>query len=397
MASEARAARAGAQKFTFQAEVNRLMDIIIHSLYSKKDVFLRELISNASDALDKIRLLALTDRKQLGEGSDTDLDIRVRICACLLARLLVPGPDPPPVIPIPSRAQISVDKEKRLLLIRDKGVGMTREDLMNNLGTIAKSGTAAFLEQYKQAQDSNLIGQFGVGFYSAYLVADYVEVITKHNNGTQLIWESGADGSFSISEDTEHEPLSRGTLIKLHLREDCPEYLDTEKLKELATRYSEFINYPIYLEMTEKVEVEKPVDVDEADSASSEGEPKADEGVEDEEEGKKGQEDKPKTKKVTEERTEFKRLNDHKAIWTRNPAEVNESEYHDFYKSVFKRSWEEPMSYSHFKGEGDVEFRAVLFIPNHPEHGFYDKFYQQAVSRLLSPSWARHRGLPPPL
>lgn len=159
------------EKFTFQAEVNRLMDIIVHSLYSKKDVFLRELISNASDALDKLRILALTDRSLLDAGSDL-------------------------------KVEVSIDAANRILMIRDTGIGMTRQNLLENLGTIAKSGTAQFLEQYKGAQDSNLIGQFGVGFYSAFLVADYVEVITKHVNDTQLLWASGADGSFTIDQDT---------------------------------------------------------------------------------------------------------------------------------------------------------------------------------------------------
>lgn len=167
-------AREKGTQFKFQAEVNRLLDLIVHSLYSKKDVFLRELISNASDALDKIRILSLTD-SDLTSDANGGSTLKV---------------------------EIAVDKANRMLMIRDTGVGMTRQNLIDNLGTIAKSGTAAFIEQYKAAQDSNLIGQFGVGFYSAYLVADYVEVITKHANDTQLIWESAADGAFTITEDT---------------------------------------------------------------------------------------------------------------------------------------------------------------------------------------------------
>lgn len=311
------------------------MDIIVHSLYSKKDVFLRELISNASDALDKLRILSLTDRSLLDAGSDL-------------------------------RVEVSIDSANRLLMIRDTGIGMTRQNLMDNLGTIAKSGTAAFLETYKGAQDSNLIGQFGVGFYSAFLVADYVEVVTKHVNDTQLVWASGADGSFTIAEDSEGPALGRGTLIKLHLREDCPEYLEQDKVKALAAKYSEFINYPIFLETTETREVEREEPSENA--AGDAGETT----VEDEAA--------PRTVKATEQVKELKHLNDRKAIWTRNPSDVNESEYVAFYKSVFKREWEEPLAHQHFKGEGDVEFRSVLFIPNAPDPGFYDNYYQKNMN-----------------
>ncbi|PIA26991.1 hypothetical protein AQUCO_08400035v1 [Aquilegia coerulea] len=219
--------RSSAEKFEFQAEVSRLMDIIINSLYSNKDIFLRELISNASDALDKIRFLSLTDKEVLGEGDDAKLEI-----------------------------QIKLDKENKILSIRDRGIGMTKEDLIKNLGTIAKSGTSAFVEKMQTGGDLNLIGQFGVGFYSVYLVADYVEVISKHNDDKQYVWESKADGAFAISEDVWNEPLGRGTEIRLHLREEAGEYLEEDKLKELVKRYSEFINFPIYIWATKEVDVE---------------------------------------------------------------------------------------------------------------------------------------------
>nr|TKS10041.1 hypothetical protein D5086_0000086270 [Populus alba] len=185
--------------------VSRLMDIIINSLYSNKDIFLRELISNASDALDKLRFLSLTDEEVLGEGDNAKLEI-----------------------------QIKLDKEKKFLSIRDRGIGMMKEDLIKNLGTIAKSGTSAFGEKMQSSDDLNLIGQFGVGFYSVYLAADYVEVLSKHNEDKQCVWESKADGALAISEDTWNEPLGRGTEIRLHIRDEAGEYLEEKNLKRTA-------------------------------------------------------------------------------------------------------------------------------------------------------------------
>ncbi|GAB2228413.1 hypothetical protein Droror1_Dr00010251 [Drosera rotundifolia] len=305
--------RSNAEKFEFQAEVSRLMDIIINSLYSNKDIFLREIISNASDALDKIRFLALTDKQVLGEGDNTKLEI-----------------------------QIKLDKEKKILSIRDRGIGMTKEDLIKNLGTIAKSGTSAFVEKMQTSGDLNLIGQFGVGFYSVYLVADYVEVISKHNDDKQYVWESKADGAFAVSEDVWNEPLGRGTEIRLHLRDEAGEYLDEFKLKDLVKKYSEFINFPIYLWASKSVEKEVPADDDEAADEdesleSSPSEEETEEEKEDEEEGKK-----PRTKKITETTYEWELLNDVKAIWLRNPKEVTDEEYTKFYHSLAKVNFNVP-------------------------------------------------------
>ncbi|EOY15055.1 Chaperone protein htpG family protein isoform 3, partial [Theobroma cacao] len=304
-----RSLRSNAEKFEFQAEVSRLMDIIINSLYSNKDIFLRELISNASDALDKIRFLSLTDKEVLGEGDTAKLEI-----------------------------QIKLDKEKKILTLRDRGIGMTKEDLIKHLGTIAKSGTSAFVEKMQSSGDLNLIGQFGVGFYSVYLVADYVEVISKHNDDKQYVWESKADGAFAISEDTWNEPLGRGTEIRLHLRDEAQEYLEEGKLKELVKKYSEFINFPIYIWASKEVDVEVPAEEDESsdeeetsDSTSEEGEDEDAEKSEDE-----GTEKKPKTKKVKETSNEWELLNDVKAIWLRSPKEVTEEEYTKFYQSLAK-------------------------------------------------------------
>lgn len=377
MGSEVRAdsapVRSGGQKFEFQAEVNRLMDIIINSLYSNKDIFLRELISNASDALDKIRYLALTDPKQLGNGDNNDSKLEVRVRA---------------------------NGTKNTLEIIDSGVGMTREDLIKNLGTIAKSGTSSFLEKATEAakeggaDNSNLIGQFGVGFYSAYLVAERVTVTSKHNNDKQYIWESGAEQTFTIYEDTDGEPLGRGTKITLHMKEDAKEYLDQYKIQELVKKYSQFINFPIYLEMSEQVPIEEPEsetekdeeknvedneekpaedekEEEKTDDAAKEEEQKEEHDdikVEDEEEGADTEKEEKEPKYET--KLSWKLVNENKPIWTRDPKDVTEDEYRSFYDSISKMPGN-PMARAHFKGEGDVEFRSILYIPDKPPVGLY--------------------------
>ena len=309
--------REGGETHEFQAEVSRLMDIIINSLYSNKDIFLRELISNGSDAMDKIRFVALTDSDALGEGDAASLDVRIKI-----------------------------DKEKRMLSIRDKGVGMTKKHLVEHLGTIAKSGTAAFLDTMASGGDMSLIGQFGVGFYSVYLVADHVEVVTKHNDDAQYIWESKADGSFVITEDTENEPLGRGTDIRIYLKEEMLEYLEEEKITDLVKRYSEFINFPIYVWTSSESEVEVEIPQEELEEADEgdEGEAIATTRME----------------KVTT--YDWERVNNNKAIWLRSPKDVEEEDYNEFYKSL-TGDFQDPLAHTHFVAEGDVEFKAVLFVP----------------------------------
>ncbi|XP_042508568.1 endoplasmin homolog [Macadamia integrifolia] len=344
-----RSLRSNAEKFEFQAEVSRLMDIIINSLYSNKDIFLRELISNASDALDKIRFLSLTDKEILGEGDNTKLEILIKL-----------------------------DKEKKVLSIRDRGIGMTKEDLIKNLGTIAKSGTSAFVEKMQTSGDLNLIGQFGVGFYSVYLVADYVEVLSKHNDDKQYIWESKADGSFAISEDEYNEPLGRGTEIRLHLREEAQEYLEEDKLKELVKKYSEFINFPIYIWASKEVDVEVP-----ADEESSEEEETTESSPSEEEAEEEDSEQKPKTKTVKETTYEWELLNDMKAVWLRNPKEVTNEEYTKFYHTLAKDFGDEkPLAWSHFTAEGDVEFKAILFVPPKAPHDLYESYYNSNKANL---------------
>merc|ERR1719478_995819 len=318
-----------AEKFEFQAEVTRLMDIIINSLYSNKEIFLREIISNASDALDKIRFLAVTDKDALGEGDTAKLEMR-----------------------------ISPDKSKDTLTLTDRGIGMTKQDLINNLGTIAKSGTSSFLEKLKEGGDINLIGQFGVGFYSVYLVADKVTVRTKHNDDKQYIWESTADSSFTIKEDPEGNTLGRGSAITLHLKDDCKEFTEGDKIKELVKKYSEFISFPIYLKETKTVEKEVPVEEEEKKEGDDKKEEKKDElEVKDGDETKK-----PKTKKVNEEVVEWTQVNSETAIWTRSPRDVEEDEYNRFYSTISKDT-EKPLTKMHFSAEGEIEFKSILFVP----------------------------------
>ena len=360
--------KSGAEVSEFQAEVSRLMDIIINSLYSNKDIFLRELISNGSDSLDKIRFLSLTDESVLGSGEEANLDIRIK-----------------------------VDKENGVLSIRDRGVGMTKAELKENLGTIAKSGTSAFLEQMQKGGDMNLIGQFGVGFYSVYLVADFVEVRSKHNSeDKQWIWESKADGAFAISED-EGEPLGRGVEVNIYLKEEAQEYLEEDKLKELVEKYSEFINFPIYLWNSEEVEEDVPLsdeelaeqaakaegEEDEEDLEETDEDDESEETDEDDDEVEdEDEEELPQTKTVKKTVWDWKSVNDNKAIWLRSSTEVEDDEYTKFYKALSKDD-KEPLSYTHFKAEGDVEFKSILFIPEKPPSDLFDNYYNKAAALKL--------------
>ncbi len=297
-----------AETYEFEAEVSKVMDIIINSLYSDKDIFLRELVSNASDACDKKRFLKLTDEAASG------YDGRIRIIG---------------------------DKESNTLTIEDNGVGMTRKELQTNLGRIAQSGTKKFTEALGSGSDaSNLIGQFGVGFYSAFLVADRVTVITRAEGEAQLRWESESANKYTITPD-ESDPIEgSGTRLILSLKEDADKYIDDYTLRNMLKRYSEFISFPIEM-WAEKTEYDT---VPDPDAEVKEGED-------------------PPTKTVPRTTNVWETVNSAKPLWMREPKEVSDDEYAEFYKTTFK-AYDTPAAHTHFSLEGQVEFRAMLFCPS---------------------------------
>lgn len=342
--------REKAEKHVFQAEVNRMMKLIINSLYKNKEIFLRELISNASDALDKIRFLSLTDKSALSATEELSIKIKA-------------------------------DKDNHVLHVTDTGIGMTHNDLINNLGTIARSGTSEFLtklgEAHSQTEMSDLIGQFGVGFYSSFLVADRVIVTSKNNDDEQYVWESDSE-SFSVVKDPRGNTLGRGTTISLHLKEEAHDFLEENTVKDLVKKYSQFINFPIYIWASKTEEVEEPLEEEE----EKKEEATKDEDKEEDEEGKveeEKDEDKPKTKKVSKTVWDWELMNSVKPIWTRKTDDVSDDEYNEFYKSISKDS-EQPLARTHFTAEGEVTFKSILYVPKASPHDMFSNYGKKLES-----------------
>jgi len=328
------------EKHEFQAEVSRLMDIIINSLYTDKQVFLRELISNAADALEKARFHSVQDESFLGDTKDLEV-------------------------------KIEHDPDAKTISIIDTGIGMSKADLINNLGTVAKSGTTNFLEAMAEGSDTNLIGQFGVGFYSAFLVADKVSVTSKCNDDpVQHVWESSADASFTVVEDPRGNTLGRGSRVTLHLKEDAHDYLSEDKLKETAKKYSQFIQFPIYVKVKKEVEAE----AEEEDDDDKEDEEEKKDDVETKEDDEKEEEEKKKPTKKTV--FEWEQVNTQKAIWLRAKEDVTEEEYTEFYKSISK-DYLDPLAYTHFNAEGEIEFKSILFLPKKAPFDMMDNYWNK--------------------
>lgn len=283
------------QTENFQAETKELLNLMVHSIYTNKEIFLRELISNASDAIDKLKFKALTDTELLKDGNDFKITL-------------------------------SADKDNKVLTICDNGIGMTFEEVNENIGTIAKSGSKAFIEKFKEAKensDIDIIGQFGVGFYSAFMVADNITILTKSPASDLTVkWSSNGDGSYNIEEIENSDDLKRGTKIILHLKDDETEFLEDYRISSLVKKHSNSIKYPIFLKE--------------------------------------------------------ERLNDEKPIWKMDKKDVTDEQYNEFYKNTFY-DFEDPLLHFHFKVQGSLEYTALIYVPKRTPMDFYTRDYKRGL------------------
>lgn len=260
---------------------------------------------------------------------------------------------------------------------------MTKQELIEHLGTVAKSGTTQFVEKMAAGGDLNMIGQFGVGFYSVYLVSDRVVVRSKSDDDpVQHIWESSADATFRVGEDPAGNTLGRGTEITMYLKDDAKEYLDADKLESLIKKYSEFITFPIYLYKSHTETVEVPVEEEEEEDVFEGEDLEDEEGNAEEVEEEEAESDKPKTR--TEEKTvwDWELMNEQKAIWSRDKSEITDEEYTNFYKTLVRNSEDEPLTWTHFKAEGEIDFKCILYLPKKAPADLYEDFYHKKMNNL---------------
>jgi heat shock protein 90kDa beta len=332
------------EKFSFNADISRLMDIIINSLYTHKEVFIRELISNASDACEKVRFFSIQNPEYLGDKKE--LEIRIEL-----------------------------DAEAKTFTITDTGVGMTKNDLVKNLGTIAKTGTTAFIQAISKGNSLNLIGQFGVGFYSTYLVSNKVVVTSKNNDDDQNVWVSTAGSVFTVTKDPRGNTLGRGSRVTLYLKDDSKEFLEEDVVRKNIKKYSEFINFKIYLRVnkTFSAEEEIPEEVTEPKNETETEAPK-NETEELEIKDEKKEEKKKKTRSVTKWKYEWELINENKPIWLREKSGINKDEYHNFYKSISKDT-ENPLVWEHSTVEGEVNFKYLYYVPSKKPYDLFENYY----------------------
>ena len=336
-----------AEKHGFNVEVSRLMDIIINSLYTHKEIFIRELISNSSDACDKVRFIAIQNPEFLGDKKECEI-------------------------------RVEYNKKDKTFSITDSGIGMTKNDLVKNLGTIAKSGTTSFIEAISKGQSLNLIGQFGVGFYSTYLVSNKVVVTSKNHEDQQHVWVSQAGNTFEVTKDPRGNSLGRGTRVTLHLKDDCLEFTNQDVIRKNIKKYSEFINFPIYLRVNqtytreeEVVEPEKP----KVDNSAADAEAKN--KTDDFEIKEESSEDKkePKKKTVEDWRWEWVKVNENQPLWLKNRDDITVEEYNKFYKALTRESENNPIAYEHSYTEGEVNFKYILYIPDNKPSDMFENYY----------------------